>query len=380
MTELELVRAVLASPPARARELAGDLARKADGVGPGWVADPEVAVRHEQANGPAGASTDVIGAQLTLHGLGLERVEAEAAARIRRRAAPLWREARRLEWVCAIRGHVVDLHAALAGAAAARSGQVRLDSLFDTLVGLAEAGEASGFDRDLAALARAEHHLQHVAGASHAAELRAWFEARLGHAVPAVVLMPIGSVSPGEPHPAVRALELGVQAAERERASAQRGALPDVTMAGGARWDAMPDGTQRESGYEVGAAVTVPVFERNRPRVQESRAAAATARAALELRRAEIRAASQAAQARVVLLESSPAGPEPEAVWEAARLRYLAGESTLEALLLAASRVEDATLARIERARQLRRARLAHACALGRLPEAGFDALVREAP
>ena len=180
VSELDLVQGLLDGPVIRAELDAAELRRRADAVGPGLLPDPSVGVRHEQANGPAGASTDIVAGSLTLEGMGLERVFATGAAGLRHRAGPHWEEARRLAFVCSLRGEVTDLHAALASASASREGQARLDGLYATLEGLADAGEAAGYDRDLAALARAEHHLFHVDAEAAATALQAWFAARSG--------------------------------------------------------------------------------------------------------------------------------------------------------------------------------------------------------
>ena len=121
------------------------------------------------------------------------------------------------------------------------------------------------------------------------------------------------------------------------------------------------------------------VFERNRRESATRRAEAAEARAALERRRAELTATLASADARLSLLSESPESPDPEPIWEAARTRYQAGESSLEDLLQAAERVEAAALARIEHDRRLRHAELDRACAAGALAEP-FAALVRETP
>ncbi|MCA9490619.1 MAG: TolC family protein, partial [Myxococcales bacterium] len=206
--------------------------------------------------------------------------------------------------------------------------------------------------------------------------LQAWFAARSGVEAESIVLANTSAEGTAE-HPELAALELDVRASERDQAAAALGALPDLTVEGGARWDAMPDGSQRTPGYEIGASVQLPIFERNRRETLARRSDAAEARATLERRRAELTSQTVAAEARIALLTRSPESPDPEPIWTAAELRYQAGESSLEELLQAAERVEAAALARIEHARRLRHAELDRSCAAGALPEP-FASLVRE--
>lgn len=375
--ELELVRELLDGQVAREEREAVAWAHRARSTGPGLLDHPTVEARHEQANGPAGASTDVVGLAVTLPGLGVERGASIGAARAVRAAGPAREQAVRLEQICALRREATDLHAAVGGLASSRAAEQRLDALVDALTALAVAGEASGWERDLAALTRVEHHLGHADVEARAAALQAWFGARLGRPVEGVLLEPVDApTDPGE-HPELRALAIERDAAERAVTAAELGMLPDLTLAGGPRWDAFPDGSERAGGYELGLTVQVPVFDRNRRATADARATAAEARASLGSRRAELAAEAAGAAARSAALEHFPDGPEAESIWAAARARWDAGEASVEDLLQAAERVEAASLARVEHARRLRHAELDRACALGRMP-APFDALVQE--
>lgn len=384
ISEAELVRRYLASPVARVSMSAMDDRVRAERRASPLFGNPELDVRHEEARGVAGATTDAVGLSFGVD-LGLSNVSAWQAARLSGEAAQLMRSAQLLERVCELRRQGIDLHAATAATEVTVTSQGRLKEMVGTLEALAEAGEASGYDRDRAALALFSHHADVIAVEGKRIALQVGLSAKLGEPVDAVVLAPLAQLPARETvisrvasHPEVLGLRVALDASRKGEAAARRGGLPDVRLAGARRWDAPPGGTATP-GFEVGGAVELPLFEHAQSEVRKAAATRADADAVLLRREGERVAAVQGAWQRAASLEDAPTAVDPEGIWTAATARYVAGEASVEGLLQVAEAVESAQTAGIERDRLLRRAHLDVACGTGHFAELEIQSAIEEA-
>lgn len=387
LAEAELVARYLDGPTVDADLDAWAARARAAGTVSVDVASPEIAYRHEDAAGPAGARTDAIGASLTVAlgaALGARRASAAAASE----SALASREAALLDSVCALRFEAAGLWAAQQEASARRVAQDRLDELAAALGELARAGESSGYDGDRAVLAASTHRASLVEATGREVELRALLSRRVGAPVPAVSLGPMATLDPLDElveqalgsHPGLVALRRMRDARDRQRSAVQASGAPDLTLSGGARFDAPPEGGPASPGFEVGVAVELPVT--GRARVQVASASAELSEAEAELLRAEQRigAAVEAAWSRAASVVEVPApAVDPAAVWAAARDRYLGGEASIDELLQTANDVEEAELADLTLQVLERTARRDLDCAVGRFDDAALQSVLEEA-
>jgi len=377
LTEAQLVRRFLQSPVPTSVIAAVDAQTRADRTAVSLLDAPSVEARHEAARGDWGATTHAIGASVTLD-LGLSALGHTRAAQLRGRGGEPGREAVVLMAVCAFRADTVELWAANRSASVGQEAHARLDGLSHDLGALAEAGEASGYDRDRTSLAVVAHYTDAVRRLAEAEALRARISSLVG-GEPVVEVALADVPEPASPpsaaadlsdHPTLRSLLLQRDAAKADRDAARRGQLPDLTVSGGPRWDAAPTGGPAAQGFEVGGSVQVPWMDGSRAEARQRTAAHAAVEAAVARQRAELEGDVLGALQRIAALAASPTrSPDPEAVWTAAMDRYAAGESSLDDLLQVADAVEAARLAEVERERLQRRAHLDLECARGRLAE-----------
>ena len=370
-TEAELVQLYLDGPVGVAERMALEARSEAAQTAPA-LANPELEVRHEEARGPAGATTDALGGSIAL-GLGL--LAERRAADLRGEAAERWTEAAVMQSICDVRRDSTELWAASRRASAVDESQGRLEQLASVLRQLAEAGEAAGYDRDLAALSVTVHSLERTETAGAVDALRTQLSALTGEIVDEVQLAetpPLPTLPVVEErlvaHPELKALRLEQLAAERSVVAARRAALPELRVFGGARWDA-PVGGTATPGMELGGALEVPLFDWARQEVRHLDAQRAKSTADHLRREADLRAAIQSAWGRAAVLSELSEPPDPGEMWEASVTRYTAGESSLEDLLQVAESVEQATVFGLERERRFRQARIDLACASGRFDE-----------
>ncbi len=178
--------------------------------------------------------------------------------------------------------------------------------------------------------------------------------------------------------PVLRALAREREAAERGLVAARRAALPEVLLSGGARWDALPDGSARTPGYELGAGLSLPVFDRNQVAVGARRAELAALDARQVEREASVRAAAESAWQRAASLGPIAPPLATEGLWQGAVDRYTAGESSIDALLAATADIEAAELASQQGAALRRSANLDLSCTIGVFPEPAIQAILEE--
>ena len=384
--EAELVAAWLAGPAAEADARAWTAEAASAGVAGPSLPNPELVYRHDEARGPAGARTDAVGASLTLDpgfvGVGLRAAanKREEAIRQRRRAAVV-------AGACSLRADARALWRAGRERAALEAGQARLDTLLAALDELVEGGEASGYDRDRVSLSAHAHRADLTEATGRHEEQIARLSARIGRRLDAVSLLPPGPLpeleaalaAALEQHPELAAVELERQAAELERAAARRRAVPDLTLSAAARFDAEPDGRNTTPGFEVGAALELPLLDSGRR--ERSVASADLERAAAERLRIEVELTARVEGAwRRASSAGELAGPpvDPEALWLAARARYVGGEASVDELLQAAADVEAAQLAALRVEALVHAARLDLSCASGTFSEPAIRTAIEE--
>jgi len=132
--EAALVRAAVEGGVMQARIDATRARGAAAAVSSPFLDNPVFEARHEQANGPAGASTDSVGGTVVL-GLG---GGAEArAARLRGQAAGDWTRSEVVDAICTVRRDTLDAWLAAERSRAARLAQERLQTVLSGVASLA---------------------------------------------------------------------------------------------------------------------------------------------------------------------------------------------------------------------------------------------------
>ncbi len=385
--EAALVLRFLEGPVGQSALRAAAAEARAEGTAPPLLPNPELEARHEEARGVAGSTTDALGGAMTFD-LGFSSFSERGAARLRRRAGDHWRYTAGLAAVSDLRSEALDLWAADAAAEATGRSQQRHEALLVALTALAEAGEASDYDRDRVALAITPHRVVAAEARGKRDTLRARLSALVGAATPveAVDLQPIPPLPTLDAareralteHPELAALRLDHKADVRALTAARQSAIPDLTLSAAARWDAPPEGGSATQGFEVGGALEVPLFDWSRVSVRAATAERATGEALLAEREAEIAAAVDSAWQRASSLTDGTPPIDPEAIWEASHARYAAGEATVEDLLQIADDVEAASLAVVDHERLLRQAHLDLASAVGQFFDSEIQSLLEE--
>jgi len=378
-SELEVIRAVLDGPVGLAERAVAEAEARAAAVSPAR-SHPALEVRHEEARGPAGATTDVVGGSASID-LGLSGLADRQAARLRGESGEQWRAVVVLDAICAARRDLVELWAANGRAAAVSESQKRLQQLVTSLVELAIAGEASGYERDRGVLFVGAHEVEFITAQEEVTQHRAHLSSLANRPVEEVsltLLEPLPTLEDAQRalsgHPELVSLRLAREAAGRSQVAARRGVVPELRVSGGARWDALPGGAATP-GMELGGAMSLPILDGTRTEVRRAETGRARADARYLRREAELMAAVEAAWTRASRTNPSSRLLEPEGLWTASLMRYEAGETSLDALLEVAEDVEAASIAIFERERLNRLARIDLSCASGRFEEPALQAL-----
>lgn len=388
-SEVELLRLALSGPALNA-ELTAVVARgKAQGTGPALLANPELTGRHEQEGGGDGSTTDAVGAALRLD-LGMPSLAARRAAQLLAQSTPSRTRAAALQAVCVVRADALAQWQAQEQLGATEEAMARLESLERDMGRLAEAGEASRYDRDRVALARLSLGVERDSLRVEAAHAMAALSGWTGAPVPQVSLAPSFEREDGSgaleaalgADPTLVALRLERDAAGRSVAAARRSTLPELVVEGGARWDAPANGAAggagRSPGFEVGGALELPIFDWNRAELSDAQASLREAEADVLRREAELRQRVEAARLAAELLGAGPAALDAGAVWTGAVARYAQGEASIDELLEAAQDVAEASAAMAVGEALRRRAALDLSCAVGAFPEPEIQSLYEE--
>jgi outer membrane protein TolC len=256
-----------------------------------------------------------------------------------------------------------------------------MEALRDVVIASAQSGDASGYARDRVTLAATAHRVALQRAESHKAELQARLFAYTGLRVDTLTLGPVDPLPPLE-----QALQLAIaqdatleELEHAQLASAKglraerRAAAPDLLITGGARWDAMPDGTGRTPGFEVGAVLELPLFDRNQQAIAGARAESAASEAALAAHTADLTARVESSWHRAHQSVAPAQAVDSDSLWAGARAQFLAGEATLDELLMAMDAIEGAHLAYAEGEVLRRSAYLDLACATGTASRSAID-------
>jgi len=389
VSELHLVDMALTGELGRARAEADGRAVDAAHALRRRPTNPVLDLRRDQANGPAGASTEVVGAAWTI-GLGLPALASQHAAEQRGAAVRSTVQARRVDTICAVRAAALETWRTGERARVVLHAHERLEGVVQTVAALANVGDLSQHEQARAALALAAHEAAREEAFSDARTATARLEAWTGQPLASggVSLLPL-AVLPDEDALVARAVEqapgvvvLRAQraAVEGEQAAARRAALPDLTVAGGRRWDAMPDGSARTPGFEVGAALALPIFDRNQAERAELSHQLAELDAALARERALVEPQVRAWWATAAAVSVPLPAVEANALWQDAVDRTVAGEASLESLLGLARDLEVAAVSRLDAEARQRAAHLSLSCAVGAFPHPELQALLVAAP
>ncbi len=373
--ELALVRGFIDSPGFRAEVEANAHATAAAGTGPALFENPELQGRHEDAKGPAGSTTDAIGAALTVD-LGFATTGHRKAAALRGQAGAYRERAAAIERVCGFRGEVLDLWAAQEGALVSMQAHDRLEDLSEQTTALAEAGDVPGYDRDRASLVLVTHWRELSSALALWESQKTRVEALSDTPATYVELAPTVDAGPlpalleaALQSPELVALRLESEAAEQELAATRRETIPDLEVYGGARWDDQVQGTGATRGYEVGAALELPIFDVGGAQRAEASALLASAQALLTRRERELLAQVEAAWGVARSLDVDLPVLAPDTLWSAATERYFANEGGIGALVDLADDLESAELSAVRHATSLRRAHLDLSCSVGAFTE-----------
>ena len=381
--EATVLRSVLSGPVTQSTLQAADAASTARSTLPALLANPTLEARHEEARGAVGATTDVVSVGLTVDPA-FASISARSAARLRGEAADHHRQALLLTTLCEARHEALSLWAATEQARITAQTAGALAEVLATLDRIVEAGEAAGYDRDRAALELFAHQAAAAEARGEQSARQARLSAQTGAPISAVQLAPLPplpalteALSASAAHPLLVALQLDEDAAGQETAAARRAAVPDLYLSGGTRWDAPPQGGQAEQGYEVGAAIALPVFERSRIARQTAAAAQAAASATYAEARMVLQSTVEGAWHRAAALETI--APPEDTLWEDTRVRYLAGEADINELLQVTAALGVARQAAVTAEHRYRSARLELSCAVGRFAVPEIQAVYEEA-
>jgi len=385
MDEGSLIETALSRPVVAARVAAIEARATADGTAPPALSNPFVEGRHEEARGPAGASTDAVTASWSFD-LGFASAPAGRAASLHRASLGDRRRAAVTEVVCAVRHATLDLWSAERRRAAVEEGHERLERLVARLEEMAAVGEIAGYDVARVQIADAAHRAERDQAVVDAEHARTALSRFIGTRVEQVSLLSV------VPHPALTApradlattdpllaaLQRDAEAAELRVASAKRAAVPDLVVFGGARWDAPPGTQDRSLGWEAGAALEVPAFARNQQGIADAEAELAEARVRIVERESLLLVRVEAVARRLEVLGALQPLPSGD-LWSGAVDRYVAGESSIDELLVVAGDVEAARIAHLEGERLRREAHLDLACTLADFAEPALRPVLEEA-
>jgi len=368
-------------------ELRAVALRQAAAVVPGGLPNPELEYRHDEARGPAGARTDVIGAAFTID-LGLVAAAESQAARLRGKAAGSQSRQDLVSAVCSLRQDLTVLWEAQRRVQVVEVAHGRLHELTSLFEAMAAMGEVSAYDLNRASLADTSHRIEMASASGAVAALRASVASRTGEPIVQVQL-----VKAAEPHsleqlldrarvehPELVALRLQQAAATRDEAAARREAAPNLRLSGAARFDALPGDSERTPGFEFGATLELPLFDQN---LRQARSAAADTQmwvARVARRERQILASIEAAWRQGAIVRGlAETVVDTEALWTAARSRYMGGEGSVGELLQTAQDLEEAELATLAAEVLLRTADLDLQCAVGRFDDPTIQAVLEEA-
>lgn len=242
----------------------------------------------------------------------------------------------------------------------------------EAMVGkLARAGEASGYDRRRLARERQTADVRLAAERAEHERVLARLAALTG--LPAAPALRGELLPPPLPpadaararldqRPDLQALSRRAEAAELEGRAASRGAIPDVTVGIGPKWQ--DSGATRESGMALSVSVPLPVFDRQQAGRQRAAAESLQARAEYRVARSHAEGELLGLTRQVDGLRTAAADYRARAVAGSAELlriaeaAYQGGESSLLELLDAYRGALEAETTALELEQRARAARI----------------------
>lgn len=372
-TEAEVVEYALARSAIQEAEDARLLAAESAVTESTTLPNPVASLTHENANVPAGnASESTVMISQTFDISGRRQLRKEAAE-TRREATRLDSYSRRIAIVQDVRKSFSDALYLQELQAAHLAWIERLDAATNVVGQLAQAGEASGYDRRRlereAQTAKAKLRLIQ-AEASRKQEILAGTIAKpvtdatafKGNLIPDAPLPLETLLASSSKHPEIASLETQAAASERDRQAAELLGRPDITLGLGTKHVSEPGFS--DNGLMLALSVPIPVFDKGQAQEQQAhaRVAALQAERSLKLARAqaELRGLwSQTTQLRQAAIayqgETLPAAQELSRIAEAS---YRAGEGNLLELLDAYRAELEAQTMKLDLALQARLSRI----------------------
>ena len=372
LTEEEAVQRALARPEVRDL-VEGDVdAARGDAIRAGLWPNPVLSYsREETRGGPEGARDDLALVSQTFDFSGRRGLRSDAAGR-RVEATRARGAAARLALEIEVRVRFHELLAAERRVAAAAESLRRTDSLAEAVGRRQAAGDASGYDRGRLERERATFAARAAVEGANLARGRARLAGLLGlREAPGVTgeLLPAGAPLALDAldarltgRPDLRALAEEAEAGALEARAGGRGLIPELTLSGGYKGSTVQD--ERLTGFAVGVAVPLPLFDRGqdealrghgRARAARARLALETDAAAAEVRGLHAQATALAEAARRFRADALETSRRLVAIADAA---YRGGELGILELVDAHRGALDAELLALELELTARRARL----------------------
>ena len=377
LTEAEAIRRGLARP-ALADLAAGEVGvARGDAIQAKLRPNPTLSYSREETHGdPSASAEDYAWLTQSLDIAGRRRLRGEAAAR-RLEAAIDQTAARHVDVTAEIRHRFAETLLAQRKVEALAAWARQMTRVAQTVAQREAAGEVSAYDRrrlereragaearaqvERAALDRARERLAALVGEEAAPNQD--YAYVTGELMPPAVVPPVAQLVAGlSERPDLHALDATASAAELDARAAGRWWLPEVTVNGG--FKTVEVGSERASGFLVGASVPLPVLDRNQGDAVRamSRAQLARGQRALELAKAigEVRglraeSVQLADTARRFRAEATGGSAELVRTAEAA---YAGGETDILELLDAHRGALDAELQALDLEMGARRARI----------------------
>lgn len=345
LTEAEAVRLGLARADLAELERGAILAAEADVRAAGLYPNPTLNYSRERLSGTPGSVEQTWMLEQAFDLSGRRGQQREAASR-RVAAVSADNTGRQLQLAAEIRR---SFHAVLRQQAAIRATEAwarRFAHIAGMVDKLAQAGEASGYDRRRLARER-------QAADAHLATERAGLEresARLaaligvaqlpslqGDMLPPPLPAVVTALERLDQHPLLQALARRAEAADLDGRAASRGAIPEVTLGIGPKQ--VESGGVTDTGIALSLSVPLPVFDRQQAGQQRAAAEAQQARAEYRLAKARAEGELRGLHRQAETLRATAADYRHRALAESAELlriaeaAYQGGESSLLELL-----------------------------------------------
>jgi cobalt-zinc-cadmium efflux system outer membrane protein len=311
LTEAEVITRALARAPLHDMIEGAIHSEEGRGRTASAYPNPQIAYMREQTLGSLGTAEDYLTVSQTVD-LGYRRGSYGDAAAIRARAARLDGEATRLEVVTVARSRFYEVLYRQMRVAAFDSWGSRMDRVLDVVTRRERRGDAATYDRRRIERERVFVGSRLEAEAATLARAQGFLRAITGTATPgrvSGVLLPNTEPTPaneleaqGRTRPDLLALELRARAAEVTRKAAARWWAPDLRVEGG--WKGVEHAKNtRSDGFLLGAALSIPLWDRSTGLSLASSGEARNARGRHALMRAELEGELEGARTEALRLQ-----------------------------------------------------------------------------